>query len=106
MMISFVICVLYNLGDIEATASSPLPIMQVYYQATGSKHATNFLTVGLIVLLFVPMVNILASVSRLIWVFAKDNGLPFSSTLSYVSRLALCQAIPVSRQIKPLHSLP
>lgn len=34
-------------------------------------------------MLFFTVFNIFASVSRLIWVFAKDKGLPFSRTFAY-----------------------
>ena len=90
MMLAFAICLLFSLGDaadVERISSSPtgLPLIEVYYQATGSKAATNTLVALIGVLCFFALFNIFASVSRLVWVFALDNGMPFSSFFSYVS---------------------
>lgn len=89
MMLAFVICLLFSLGDaadVERISSSPtgLPLIEVYYQATNSKAATNTLVALIGVIIFFALFNIFASVSRLVWVFALDNGMPFSSFFSYV----------------------
>jgi amino acid transporter len=86
MQFAFMVCLMFTIGDIDQVASSPtgLPIIEVYYQATGSKHGTNILVVMMAIVLFISLFNIFASVSRLTWAFARDNGLPFSNWFSYV----------------------
>jgi len=87
MLFSFVICLLFSVGDINKVASTPtnLPLIEVFYEATKSKSATNFFVSMPAIILFATQFNIYASVSRLIWTFAKDKGLPFSRHYAYVS---------------------
>lgn len=87
MQFAFMVCLMFCIGDIDLVSASPtgLPIIEVYYQATKSKHATNILVVMMAFILFISLFNIFASVSRLTWAFARDNGLPFSNVFSYVS---------------------
>jgi amino acid transporter len=86
MQFAFMVCLMFTIGDIDQVANSPtaLPIIEVYYQATKSKHGTNILVVMMAIVLFISLFNIFASVSRLTWAFARDNGLPFSNWFSYV----------------------
>ena len=87
----FMVIVMFTIGNVDQVANSPtgLPIIEVYYQATNSVHATNFLVVLMALILFISLFNIFASVSRLVWAFARDNGLPFSRTFSKVSTRSL-----------------
>jgi len=86
MAFSFIIVILFCLGDFETALSTPTgyPIMQVVYGATGSKAATSVFTVFIVFNALISMFSSLASVSRLTWAFAKDNGLPFSKFFSTV----------------------
>jgi choline transport protein len=87
LLFAFVITLLYTIGDLDTVLgdTTGLPIIQVYYQATKSKAATNVLVVMLAVILFSCLCNTLASVSRLTWAFARDRGLPFSEFFKVVS---------------------
>jgi choline transport protein len=87
MQFAFAICLMFTLGDLDKVENTPtgLPIIEVYYQATKSKPATNLLVVMIALILVISLFNIFASVSRLIWAFARDKGLPFSNLFSYVS---------------------
>jgi amino acid transporter len=87
MQWAFMVAVLFCIGDINAVTNTPtgLPIIEVYWEATKSVHATNILVVMMALILFISLFNIFASVSRLTWAFARDKGLPFSNTFSYVS---------------------
>lgn len=60
-------------------------MIEVYYLATKSVAATNIFIVAIFLIVLVAVFNTFASVSRLTWAFARDNGLPFSSTFSQVS---------------------
>ncbi|KAL1613221.1 hypothetical protein SLS60_001453 [Paraconiothyrium brasiliense] len=84
MQFAFMTTVLFTIGDPAVVAADSLPIIQVYYQATGSKPATNLFVVVICIIIFVSFFNIFASVSRLIWAFSRDNGLPFSRTFAKV----------------------
>lgn len=82
MQFLYMLTVLFCIGDVERVSASSLPIIEVYYQATGSKAATNVFVFMLMFSIFVSFFNIVASVSRLIWAFSRDNGLPFSSVFA------------------------
>jgi choline transport protein len=86
MALGFMICVLYCLGDPETALATPTgyPIIQVIFGATKSKTVTNVFMAFIIFNGMVAMFSSLASVSRLTWAFARDNGLPFSDFFSKV----------------------
>jgi len=86
---AFVICILYTIGDANTVLQSTtgLPIIDVIYNATKSKAATNTLMAFILIVSTVGNFSIIASVSRLIWAFARDNGLPFSKFFAHVSYL-------------------
>jgi choline transport protein len=85
MMIVFATILLFYMGPLDDVINTPLPILWVIYSITGSKVAANVMITLIAVIVFLALFNIFASVSRLIWVFACDNGLPFSTFFSYVS---------------------
>src|SRR5947209_2823220 len=91
MLFAFIICLLFTIGDVDKVTASlnttGLPLIEVFYEATKSKHATNFLVSMPAIVLFFTIFNVFASVSRLIWTFAKDKGLPFAHQFAYVSSL-------------------
>jgi choline transport protein len=84
MQFLYMVTVLFTIGDVNRVTASPLPIIEVYYQATGSRAATNLFVFMLLYIVFVSFFNVLASVSRLIWAFSKDDGLPFSHVFARV----------------------
>jgi amino acid transporter len=95
MLITFILVLLFFMGPLtDEVMGSSLPIIYVIYNATGSRTAANALVSLIAVLIFFAFFNMFASVSRLIWVFARDNGLPFSRQLSYVCALAPAVAVP------------
>jgi choline transport protein len=84
MQFAYLLTVLFTLGDIDVVSADPLPIIQVYYQATGSKAATNLFVIMIAIIIFISFFNVFASVSRLLWAFSRDNGLPFSHVFAKV----------------------
>jgi choline transport protein len=84
---AFTIVILYTIGDYNTVLNSPtgLPIIQLVYQATKSRAATNTLVSFILIIYTVGNFSIIASVSRLIWAFARDKGLPYSDYFAYVS---------------------
>ena len=87
MLVVFATVVLFYMGPLDDIIATPLPILWVIYNITGSSVAANVLTTLIALIVFFALFNIFASVSRLIWVFARDNGLPFSHFFSYVGGL-------------------
>jgi choline transport protein len=87
MLFAFVICLLFTIGNVDLVTNTPtgVPLIEVYYQATNSKPATTFFTLMPVIIFLFALFNVFASVSRLIWVFSKDKGLPFSKFFSTVS---------------------
>ncbi|PWY86752.1 amino acid transporter [Aspergillus heteromorphus CBS 117.55] len=80
MAFGYVIAILYCMGNYAEALESPTgyPIIEIAYQATGSKAATYVLMTMGILPAWIAFFNCLASVTRLTWAFARDNGLPFS----------------------------
>ncbi|PLN76946.1 GABA permease [Aspergillus taichungensis] len=86
MTFGYVITILYCMGDYKEALMSPTgyPIIQIAYQATRSK-ATTYILMALGMLPgWIALFNSLASVTRLTWAFARDNGLPFSDFFARV----------------------
>ncbi|KAI4591724.1 hypothetical protein KJ359_012646 [Pestalotiopsis sp. 9143b] len=84
MLTAFVVVLLFFLGPPDAVAGAPLPLIYVVYNATGSAPATNALVVLVGLVAYCAMFNVFASVSRLVWAFARDRGLPLSGFFAYV----------------------
>ncbi|KAL3443948.1 amino acid/polyamine transporter I [Aspergillus insuetus] len=83
---AYLIAVLYCMGAYAEALLSPTgyPIITIAYQATGSKPATYVLMAMGMLPGWIALFNGLASVTRLTWAFARDNGLPFSDFFARV----------------------
>jgi choline transport protein len=73
-----------NVDEILATPTGQ-PFIQVFYNVTQSKAATNAMTSIMIIMSTFGCVTSIATSSRQIWAFARDRGLPFSTWLAHVS---------------------
>ena len=95
MMFAFVVTLLFTIGDVNLVANSPtgVPLVEVYYQATKSKAASTILTLLPVIVDLFSLFNAFASVSRLVWRFSQDNGLPFSGTFGYVLKALLMRFV-------------
>jgi choline transport protein len=83
MLITFCFC----LGDIDSVLSTPTgyPFIQVFYNATLSKRGATAMTSIMIVLATFGGMTNMATASRQLFAFARDQGLPFSGFFSSVS---------------------
>ncbi|KAE9403316.1 putative amino acid permease [Gymnopus androsaceus JB14] len=83
----FVIGLLYSVGNVQNALNTPtgFPIIEIFYQATGSAKAATAMMAALIIAFFCCTLGMVASVSRLTWAFSRDGGLPFSPFFAYVS---------------------
>ncbi|KAL3459506.1 amino acid/polyamine transporter I [Aspergillus heterothallicus] len=87
MAFAYILCVLYYMGPYLSALATPTgyPIIEIAYQATGRSVAGTVLLMALGMLPgWIAFFNALASVSRLAWAFARDEGLPFSGVFVQV----------------------
>ncbi|EXJ78191.1 hypothetical protein A1O3_09352 [Capronia epimyces CBS 606.96] len=78
----------FFIKDLDAVVSSPLPSMEIVYQAIGNKNVTTFLIVWLWLVYISALPSQWVTAGRLAWAFARDNGVPFSGYFSKIdSRL-------------------
>ncbi|KAK1484024.1 hypothetical protein CTAM01_13130 [Colletotrichum tamarilloi] len=85
---TFLITLLFCMGDIESALNSTtgFPIIQIFYNITGSLAAANALTAAVTIMAIVSTIPLITSAARVMWAFARDQGLPFSRVLSKVER--------------------
>lgn len=85
----WIIALLFSIGDVEAALESPTgyPIIEIFYQATGSVGGATTMMCALIIIAFFAVFGIVASTSRLTWAFARDKGLPFSKFFAHVRKI-------------------
>lgn len=103
MQWAFAVCILYTIGNVDLVTGTDtgLPLIEVFYQATNSKPVTTLYVVAIAIVLYIALFNIFASVSRLItWSFARDHGLPFSSTFAKVSHTSSLRYLPSALTIQ------
>lgn len=85
----FTLC--FTMTDIPRLleSSTGFPFLQLFYDATGSNAATGVMAAIIIITLIMAVVSEVATASRQIWAFSRDDGLPFSRYLRRVSDM-LC----------------
>ncbi|KAL2814305.1 amino acid/polyamine transporter I [Aspergillus granulosus] len=83
----FLLTLCFCIGDIDNTAASStgVPVIQIFYDSTGSKVGACFMASMITVINLVCAVSLLAEGSRSLFAFARDNGLPFSKVWSRVT---------------------
>jgi hypothetical protein len=88
LSLGFLITLLFCIGDVDAALSTPtgFPTIQILLQATNSKAGATIIFCMILLSTMIALFGVLASVSRLTWAFARDNGLPFSEFFAHVSR--------------------
>ncbi|KAF2001658.1 amino acid transporter, partial [Amniculicola lignicola CBS 123094] len=78
LQFAFSICLLFCIGDTDSLSGPSLPIAEVFFSATNSKAVSTALVILMESIICISCFNVIASVSRLVWAFARDQGLPFS----------------------------
>jgi amino acid transporter len=92
IVVSGIICfgistaILFSIGDVAADLETPTgsPIIEILFNAIKSYPATNVMVSALIISILFSGLSLLASASRLLWAFARDDGLPFPRYFSRV----------------------
>ncbi|KAF8867268.1 amino acid transporter-like protein [Acephala macrosclerotiorum] len=94
MGFALLIALLFCLGDIDAALASPtgFPFIEIFVQATNSNAGATAMTAIILVLMAAAAIGIMATASRLLWSFARDNGVPGSK---YISRVHVGTALPL-----------
>ena len=81
------VAILFSLGDIDAALNTPTgyPFIEIFHQATISYVGATAMTSVVATEVIFASVGILATSSRMLWAFARDNGVPYSKFISRVS---------------------
>lgn len=84
----FLICLLFvSGGNTEEIIASPLgPLLYIIRHATQSRAGSVCLLMFPLVCLLFATTAIMTTSSRMVWAFARDGGLPFSSVFAKVHR--------------------
>lgn len=80
------IAILYCIGDIEAALSTPTgyPFIEIFTYATRSIGGGTAVSALVVVMFGLCTISTLASASRQLWAFARDNAVPNARIMSYV----------------------
>ncbi|KAJ4299251.1 hypothetical protein N0V90_004495 [Kalmusia sp. IMI 367209] len=83
---AMLIAILYCIGDIEAALKTPTgyPFIEILTQGTTSIAGGTALSAFLVTMFFLATVGVVASASRQLWAFARDNAVPNASIIAYV----------------------
>jgi amino acid transporter len=83
-----VLTLCFTMGDQASILASATgyPFIQIFFNVTGSYSGTNAMTAILIITLTSSCISEIATASRQLWSFARDNGVPFSSIVARVSQ--------------------
>ncbi|TKA72600.1 hypothetical protein B0A55_06414 [Friedmanniomyces simplex] len=86
MWSTYVVTLIFTLGDLDdiATSATGWPFLQVFYNTTKSYAGTDVMSLLLILPLTGSVIACVATASRQIWAFARDNGVPFSATVRHI----------------------
>ncbi|KAG7004718.1 hypothetical protein G7Y79_00024g056680 [Physcia stellaris] len=81
----FTICFCVTEPQVLLDSDTGYPMIQLFYNVTKSHTGTNIMTAIVIITLVSAVISEIATASRQVWSFARDNGLPFSPQLSKVT---------------------
>lgn len=86
MGFAVLLVMLFGIGDVDAVLSTPTgyPFIQIFVQATGSVGGSTAMASIIVLSVFFACLGFIATASRMVWSFARDRGLPFSSFLAKV----------------------
>ncbi|KAL7783094.1 amino acid transporter [Trichoderma ceciliae] len=76
----FAVSLIYSISDLNAILNSitGLPLIEIYYQGTGSYAAASVLLATFAFCLFGCLVGVGTTCSRTLWAVSRDGALPFS----------------------------
>lgn len=76
MGFGFVVAILFNLGDVQATltAQTTYPIIQIFYNITQNQAATTAMCCSMVIMSSLATIPLMASSSRMLCSLARDKG--------------------------------
>ncbi|RGP73097.1 hypothetical protein FLONG3_6412 [Fusarium longipes] len=82
----FILVMLFCLTDLPSIVATKtgLPIVELIFQATGSRAGTTFLTLMLAICFIHGTNGSITSASRLLYALARDKGVPYHSYFSHI----------------------
>jgi amino acid transporter len=82
----FLVLSLFAIKDIDLAINTPTgyAILEIFRQLTNSTTSATLMMSAMVTISIAAMFGTLASVSRLTWAFARDDGLPFSDFFKHV----------------------
>ena len=92
----FTLC--FTVTDPESLLDSDTgyPFIQLFYNVTKSHAGTDIMVAIVIITLISAVISEIATASRQIWSFARDNGLPFSPQLQKVGSSSTSSQTPLT----------
>lgn len=89
--LAMAITICYTWGDIDEVRETVTgyPFIQIFYNTTQSLAGTTVMVLIVILTILASTIAVTATASRQLWSFARDNGLPFSPSISRVSWIFL-----------------
>ncbi|KAK7705877.1 hypothetical protein SLS64_007828 [Diaporthe eres] len=85
MVITFAFCLGPNVDDILSSPTG-YPLMAVFYNSTKSTASATIMSIFILLMLVSSNLSMVATASRQLFAFARDEGLPFSPWFARVSR--------------------
>ena len=82
----YTLAILFSSSDFTAIAESPFPVYEACLQAMGSPGAVLFFSIWLVIIYVGCVLGIVTATGRLIWAFARDNGMPFSPVFCRINQ--------------------
>ncbi|KAF5251768.1 hypothetical protein FANTH_3378 [Fusarium anthophilum] len=85
---AFLLVILFFMGDISAALATPtgFPIIEIFLHMTGSVAAATTMTAMITVMACLSTVPLLTAAARIMWAFARDQGLPFAERIASVDK--------------------
>ncbi|KAF5682145.1 HNM1-choline permease [Fusarium circinatum] len=85
---AFLLIILFFMGDISAALATPtgFPIIEIFLHMTGSVAAATTMTAMITVMACLSTVPLLTAAARIMWAFARDQGLPFAERIASVDK--------------------
>ena len=92
---AFLISVLFSIGDLKSLLQTKTgyPIIQLFFDTTGSKTTATAMTCGLLILTFGAHLAVVAAASRQTWAFARAQDRTLADRLSKVNAASLATPI-------------
>lgn len=83
--IPLLLVMMLSMADVDAVLSSALPYAELFRQITDSRTITTLIMCWITVVLYSALIGHWVTCGRLAWAFARDGGLPYSSSFSHFS---------------------